>query len=237
MVYPDQFIPILESTGHIVELDLYIFEQVAQFLQRNAQAGHRLLPIAVNASAVLAREDVPTQEYSEILEKHNISARMLEIELTETAVVSEYDRVKRLLSSFQSDGMQTTLDDFGAGGSLLNNMVDIPVNTIKLDKLFLTRCSSSARWTATAHRGSGSPRPSRLRNLSGGISATETKEKHSPSGGAVRHTVLPEGECCCLERIIPWSRPGEPHRRSLLPSGGRPAPGRSGAPWRLPASA
>lgn len=147
VVYPDQFIPILESTGHIVELDLYIFEQVAQFLQRNAQAGHRLLPIAVNASAVLAREDAPTQEYSEILEKHNISARMLEIELTETAVVSEYDRVKRLLSSFQSDGMQTSLDDFGAGGSLLNNMVDIPVNTIKLDKLFLTRCSSNARGT------------------------------------------------------------------------------------------
>lgn len=147
VVYPDQFIPILESTGHIVELDLYIFEQVAQFLQRNAQAGHRLLPIAVNVSAVLAREDAPTQEYSEILEKHNISARMLEIELTETAVVSEYDRVKRLLSSFQSDGMQTSLDDFGAGGSLLNNMVDIPVNTIKLDKLFLTRCSSNARGT------------------------------------------------------------------------------------------
>ena len=147
MVYPDQFIPILESTGRIVELDLYIFEQVAQFLQRNAQAGHRLLPIAVNASVVLARENAPTQEYSEILEKHNISARMLEIELTETAVVSEYDRVKRLLSSFQSDGMQTSLDDFGAGGSLLNNMVDIPVNTIKLDKLFLTRCSSNARGT------------------------------------------------------------------------------------------
>ena len=147
VVYPDQFIPILESTGRIVELDLYIFEQVAQFLQRNAQAGHRLLPIAVNASVVLAREDAPTQEYSEILEKHNISARMLEIELTETAMVSEYDRVKRLLSSFQSDGMQTSLDDFGAGGSLLNNMVDIPVNTIKLDKLFLTRCSSNARGT------------------------------------------------------------------------------------------
>lgn len=147
VVYPDQFIPILESTGRIVELDLYIFEQVAQFLQRNAQAGHRLLPIAVNVSAVLAREDAPTQEYSEILEKHNISARMLEIELTETAVVSEYDRVKRLLSSFQSDGMQTSLDDFGAGSSLLNNIVDIPVNTIKLDKLFLTRCSSNARGT------------------------------------------------------------------------------------------
>ena len=138
---------ILENTGRVVALDLYMFEQVAEFLKRGIQDGLRLFPIAVNASAVLAREDAPTQEYSEILEKHNISARMLEIELTETAVVSEYDRVKRLLSSFQSDGMQTSLDDFGAGSSLLNNIVDIPVNTIKLDKLFLTRCSSNARGT------------------------------------------------------------------------------------------
>lgn len=145
IVYPDQFIPILESTGRIVDLDLYMFEQVAQFLQRNAEAGHRLLPIAVNASVVLAREDSPTQGYSEILERHNISARMLEVELTETAVVSEYDRVKRLLSSFQNNGMQTSLDDFGAGYSLLNSVVDIPVNTIKLDRLFLTRCISNAR--------------------------------------------------------------------------------------------
>ena len=59
VVYPDQFIPILESTGRIVDLDLYIFEQVARFLQHNAQAGHRLLPIAVNASAVLARRMPP----------------------------------------------------------------------------------------------------------------------------------------------------------------------------------
>ena len=145
IVYPDQFIPILESTGRIVELDLYMFDQVAQFLARNAKAGHRLLPIAVNASVVLAREDAPTQEYSEILEKHNINARMLEVELTETAVVSEYDRVKRLLSSFQSDGMKTSLDDFGAGYSVLNSVVDLPVNTIKLDRLFLTRCISNER--------------------------------------------------------------------------------------------
>ena len=148
IVYPDQFIPILEATGRIVDLDLYMFEKVAEFIKHNAQAGHRLLPIAVNASVVLARENAPTQGYSEILEKHNVSARMLEIELTETAVVTEYDRVKRLLSSFQSGGMQTSLDDFGAGYSVLNSVMDIPVNTIKLDRLFLTRCISNPRGTS-----------------------------------------------------------------------------------------
>lgn len=80
----------------------------------------------------------------ELLEQaHQLSESVQQVKFWE----NDYDRVKRLLSSFQSDGMQTSLDDFGAGSSLLNNMVDIPVNTIKLDKLFLTRCSSNARGT------------------------------------------------------------------------------------------
>ena len=145
IIYPDQFIPILESIGRIVDLDLYMFEQVAEFLNRNAKAGHRLLPIAVNVSVMLAREKSPTLDYCQILEKYNVSARMLEVELTETAVVSEYDRVRKLLSSFLDNGIQTSLDDFGAGYSVLNSVMDIPVNTIKLDRLFLTRCTSNER--------------------------------------------------------------------------------------------
>ena len=122
-----------------------MFEQVAEFLNRNAKAGHRLLPIAVNVSVMLAREKSPTLDYCQILEKYNVSARMLEVELTETAVVSEYDRVRKLLSSFLDNGIQTSLDDFGAGYSVLNSVMDIPVNTIKLDRLFLTRCTSNER--------------------------------------------------------------------------------------------
>ena len=50
ILYPDQFIPVLENSGRIVELDLYMLEQVAAFLERNAKAGRKLIPIAVNAS-------------------------------------------------------------------------------------------------------------------------------------------------------------------------------------------
>ena len=56
-------------------------------------------------------------------------------------------RVIDLMNQLRRVGCKFSLDDFGAGGSLLNNMVDIPVNTIKLDKRFLTRCSSNARGT------------------------------------------------------------------------------------------
>lgn len=145
ILYPDQFIPILENSGRIVELDLYMLEQVAAFLERNAKAGRKLIPIAVNASVLLAKDLRNAETYSKILADHHINAALLEIELTETAAVSEFDCVKRLFACFQEKNMQTSLDDFGAGYSLLNSVVDIPINTVKLDRSFLTRCTTNQR--------------------------------------------------------------------------------------------
>ena len=145
ILYPDQFIPILENSGRIVELDLYMLEQVAAFLERNTKAGRKLIPIAVNASVLLAKDLRNAETYSKILADHHINAALLEIELTETAAVSEFDCVKRLFACFQEKNMQTSLDDFGAGYSLLNSVVDIPINTVKLDRSFLTRCTTNQR--------------------------------------------------------------------------------------------
>ena len=145
ILYPDQFIPVLENSGRIVELDLYMLEQVAAFLERNAKAGRKLIPIAVNASVLLAKDLRNAETYSKILADHHINTALLEIELTETAAVSEFDCVKRLFACFQEKNMQTSLDDFGAGYSLLNSVVDIPINTVKLDRSFLTRCTTNQR--------------------------------------------------------------------------------------------
>lgn len=92
-----------------------MLEQVAAFLERNAKAGRKLIPIAVNASVLLAKDLRNAETYSKILADHHINAALLEIELTETAAVSEFDCVKRLFACFQEKNMQTSLDDFGAG--------------------------------------------------------------------------------------------------------------------------
>lgn len=109
------------------------------------KAGRKLIPIAVNASVLLAKDLRNAETYSKILADHHINAALLEIELTETAAVSEFDCVKRLFACFQEKNMQTSLDDFGAGYSLLNSVVDIPINTVKLDRSFLTRCTTNQR--------------------------------------------------------------------------------------------
>lgn len=145
VLYPDQFIPILKNTGRVVALDLYMFEQVAEFLKRGIQDGLRLYPIAVNASVALAKDPENARRCENILQRHQVRAELLEIELTETDAVSEFDCVKKLFACFQEKNMQTSLDDFGAGYSVLNSVVDIPINTIKLDRGFIARCAENQR--------------------------------------------------------------------------------------------
>ena len=81
----------------------------------------------------------------DILEKYGVDPSLIEIELTETATVSDYSNVKRLFQQIQKMGMKTSLDDFGAGYSVLNTVIDIPVNTVKIDRGFISSCVSSSR--------------------------------------------------------------------------------------------
>ena len=65
---------------------------------------------------------------------------LTELELTETATVSDYDHVKQLFAKLRTVGFRTALDDFGAGYSVLNTVIDIPVNTVKVDRAFINNC-------------------------------------------------------------------------------------------------
>lgn len=83
--------------------------------------------------------------YMDILKKYDVDPSLVEIELTETAVVSEYESVRELFDEFQLHGIKTAMDDFGSGYSILNTIVDIPVDVIKIDRGFITSCLESDR--------------------------------------------------------------------------------------------
>ena len=80
--------------------------------------------------------------YTTILEKYG-GPGSIELELTETATVSDYDHVKQLFAKLQTVGFRTALDDFGAGYSILNTVIDIPVNTVKVDRAFISNCETT----------------------------------------------------------------------------------------------
>ena len=69
--------------------------------------------------------------------KYGVDPALTELELTETATVSDYDHVNSCLSKLRTVGFRTALDDFGAGYSVLNTVIDIPVNTVKVDRAFI----------------------------------------------------------------------------------------------------
>lgn len=142
---PDSFIPIYERAGKISELDFYVFEQVAAFLAKNNELGRRPVPISINASILHASDSDTVKHYLDILRKYNVDPSLTEIELTETATVSDYGNVVQLFQDLQNVNMLTSLDDFGSGYSVLNTITEIPVNTVKLDRIFIKRCETSEK--------------------------------------------------------------------------------------------
>lgn len=145
MVMPDRFIPLYEENGQILELDYYVIEQVASFLAEMKRKDRKLYPISVNVSILHTLDESTVGKYQEILDYYGVDSSMIEIELTESATVDNYEKVKQLFTKFQEAGFKTAMDDFGAGYSVLNMVIDIPVNTVKLDRFFISNCENSEK--------------------------------------------------------------------------------------------
>ena len=142
---PNSFIPIYENNGKIIDLDFYVFETVVKFISDNLKAGRKQVPVSINASSLHAADPQTIDLYMDILKKYDVDPSMVEIELTETAVVTEYESVRELFDEFQLHGIKTAMDDFGSGYSILNTIVDIPVDVIKIDRGFIISCLESDR--------------------------------------------------------------------------------------------
>lgn len=134
MIYPDQFIPVIEENGFIKKVDYYIWEKACQFIKKCGQAGIRPCPISVNVSRVHLRENECISVLTEMINKHGIPKDMLELEITETA-----DNQQVSLKAFQlkDAGFTLLMDDFGSGYSSLNILLETPFDVIKLDKKFM----------------------------------------------------------------------------------------------------
>lgn len=145
LLFPDSFIPLCESSGRIEELDYYVFELVAQFLAKNQKLGRKQIPISVNASILHASDPMAVQKYLDILERYQVDPQYIEIELTETETVEEHENARRWFQELRKAGIHSAMDDFGAGYSVLNSIIDIPVDTVKLDRAFVKNCASNDR--------------------------------------------------------------------------------------------
>lgn len=140
MVQPDNFLPVAEATGLIRPIGKWVLrEATRQLAEWSADVdGTQHLFMAVNASAdQLIGRDFPAQ-IRDSLEDHGIEAHRLCIEVTETALIRDPSAARSTLNEISQSGVSIALDDFGTGYSPLTYLQQFPVDTIKIDRSFIT---------------------------------------------------------------------------------------------------
>ncbi len=137
LISPGVFIPVLEKNGIIGELDRYVWEKVCQWLRSWIDRGYQPVPISVNVSRIdISSMDVPAY-LKELLQKYELSEKLLKVEITESAYTDNDAELDRVVKELRNAGFVVMMDDFGSGYSSLNMLSNVSVDVIKLDMRFL----------------------------------------------------------------------------------------------------
>lgn len=135
---PIQFVPVAESTGLIGSMSQWILDQSLTTLERLTQIGFENLTFAVNLSPIHMIRPHFLDDLMKVMSAHSIAANKIELEITEGLLLHNSQRVAELLTKLHEIGFQIALDDFGTGFSNLSYLSKFQVDTIKLDRSFIT---------------------------------------------------------------------------------------------------
>jgi diguanylate cyclase len=144
MIGPDEFIPLAESSGLIVEIGEWVLQQACLACSRWQQQGYNLT-IAVNLSFVQFRDGKLEQQVQQALSAAALPAHNLELELTESLLIGEGDNIARQLTALHQLGIRFSIDDFGTGYSNLGYLRRFNASRLKIDKSFILSLCLSER--------------------------------------------------------------------------------------------
>jgi diguanylate cyclase (GGDEF)-like protein/PAS domain S-box-containing protein len=137
VVSPADFIPLAEETGLIVPLGEQVLEQTCQVLRSLNGRGQRKLSLSVNLSPVQFLQTDLVERILAILQQYQVAADQLELEITETAMMSNLARTVAALNELVAAGLSIAIDDFGTGYSSLSYLKRFPIRTLKIDRSFI----------------------------------------------------------------------------------------------------
>jgi diguanylate cyclase (GGDEF)-like protein/PAS domain S-box-containing protein len=144
LLHPIRFIPIAEDCGLIVQIGQWALREACLQAQRWVAAGLKFGTMAVNVSAVEFRSDRFFDGVCGILQATGLEPAYLELELTETAVMRNFEATSVVLRALSGMGVRIAVDDFGTGYSNLSYLKRFPIDTLKLDKSFVHDIPESA---------------------------------------------------------------------------------------------
>ena len=150
MISPAQFIPLAEETGLIVPIGEWVLSEAARQCQQWRQQGHRDLMVAVNLSARQLAEPELDRVLEQVLAETGLAADGLELELTESAVMSDPLEMPERLQQLRAVGVRIAVDDFGTGYSSLSHLKQFPFDKLKIDRSFVRDIPDDADAAAIA---------------------------------------------------------------------------------------
>lgn len=134
LVFPKDFIPIVEETGRIIPLSDNIYKEAIAFIKAYRIEKLGIKTIQLNLSVKQGESSVFVSRFLELLSKNNISPEFVNLEITETSSINSKESLLNNMLKLEEHGISFSLDDFGSGSSNLNYIIDMPVNIVKLDK-------------------------------------------------------------------------------------------------------
>jgi diguanylate cyclase (GGDEF)-like protein len=150
VIPPDVFIPIAEDNGLIVSIGRWVLEQACAQAASWHHKGYRL-DISVNVSARQLERPQFVEEVRTALQNSGLDATTLTLEITETALMRKPDATTRLLTELKALGVRIAIDDFGTGYSSLAYLRQFPVDSLKIDRTFITGLEVSSETHALTH--------------------------------------------------------------------------------------
>lgn len=141
-VSPGEFIPLVEKSGMIKPIGLWVFEEVCKQYNKWKEKGSQSLQMSINMSIEQLKDDIIVDQIKEILERTGVEAKNIEIEITESTAFNDVYNVVERIKAFRDLGLKISIDDFGKEYSSLNRIRTFPIDRLKIDMDFIQRISS-----------------------------------------------------------------------------------------------
>jgi EAL domain-containing protein (putative c-di-GMP-specific phosphodiesterase class I) len=138
MVMPEQFVPLSEETGLILDLGYWVLDEACRELRGWIDRGLKGVVMAVNISAAQLKQPDFEQKIVAALERHRVPGGLLELEITENVLMQDMEQAVSKLQRLCGWGVRIAVDDFGIGYSSLGYLQALPLNTLKIDRSFIS---------------------------------------------------------------------------------------------------
>lgn len=144
IVSPIEFIPIAEANNTIIQIGEWVLQQACRQNKQWQESGLEPVKISVNLSTRQFKQANLIETVERILKNTGLDCRYLELEVTESLLVDDFDKAVSLLHCLKQKGISIALDDFGTGYSSLRYLQKLPIDTLKIDRSFMVNIDSSS---------------------------------------------------------------------------------------------